>query len=483
MTESNDTNITLTCAGVIGLSIGTFFALRYKTSKSHQWLVRTGLGIKHPQVIKNCVKFPFQNVQVVDMTPTSIRVIVNAMSIEKMDMIIPAVYTIGPKNDVESIRKYSTFLLEQNTSDIDVLKRGIIEGETRALTANMSIEDIFKGRSEFKSDITMNIAKQLDQYGLEIYNANIEELKDSPSSNYFSSLAQKKNAEAKNKALIDVAEQNKVGIVGETERKSEERKQVANFNAQAVLVENTKQEEMIISKTSVEKTRAEQYFIEQQAKIKTEQETELVKIKLQQDVETERQKLELNKKRATELISSQIKAETQIKETEGDVKSQQLTADVGLYKTRQLVEAERLTADLELYKNAKSSEGQKLQSDAELYRNQLQAQGILAKFDAQSQGTQKLINSFAGDTKGLLSFLMIERGLYEKIAETSADAIRGLQPKITIWTHDPQIANNTISNLGKSIIPMLDTIKDQTGYSLPDWMVKKDTKDTKDTMP
>ena len=200
-------------------------------------------------------------------------------------------------------------------------------------------------------------------------------------------------------------------------------------------------------------------------------------------METERQKLELNKKRATELISSQIKAETQIKETEGDVKSQQLTADVGLYKTRQLVEAERLTADLELYKNAKSSEGQKLQSDAELYRNQLQAQGILAKFDAQSQGTQKLINSFAGDTKGLLSFLMIERGLYEKIAETSADAIRGLQPKITIWTHDPQIANNTISNLGKSIIPMLDTIKDQTGYSLPDWMVKKDTKDTKDTMP
>jgi len=35
------------------------------------------------------------------MTPSSYKVTVNAMSIEKMDMIIPAVYTIGPKNDIE----------------------------------------------------------------------------------------------------------------------------------------------------------------------------------------------------------------------------------------------------------------------------------------------------------------------------------------------------------------------------------------------
>jgi len=122
------------------------------------------------------------------------------------------------------ILKFSTYLLEQNHDDISKLIKGIIEGETRSLSANMSIEDIFKGRIEFRNDIVENILKQLDQYGLEIYNANIEELKDSTTSNYFSSLSKKINAEAANRAVIDVAEQNKLGTIGESERKSEERK-------------------------------------------------------------------------------------------------------------------------------------------------------------------------------------------------------------------------------------------------------------------
>ena len=67
---------------------------------------------------------------------------------------------------------------------------------------------------------------------------------------------------------------------------------------------------------------------------------------------------------------------------------------------------------------------------------------------------------------------MIEKGTYEKLAQTSADAVRGLNPKITIWTHDPAVMNSTINSLGKNIIPMLDIIKDQTGYSVPDWIVK-----------
>jgi hypothetical protein len=32
--------------------------------------------------------------------------------------------------------------------------------------------------------------------------------------------------------------------------------------------------------------------------------------------------------------------------------------------------------------------------------------------------------------------------------------------------------NSTINSLGKNIIPLLDSIKDQTGYSVPDWIVK-----------
>ena len=68
---------------------------------------------------------------------------------------------------------------------------------------------------------------------------------------------------------------------------------------------------------------------------------------------------------------------------------------------------------------------------------------------------------------------MMDKGIYESLAKSNADAIRGLKPKITVWTHDPNQAMDPIKNLGKTLIPMLDTIKDQTNYELPDWLIKK----------
>ncbi len=79
------------------------------------------------------------------------------------------------------------------------------------MSASLLIEEIFAGRTQFKKEIVQNVQKQLDQYGLQIYNANIEELKDSDTSNYFKSLSQKIKSEAENRAKVEVAEQNKKG--------------------------------------------------------------------------------------------------------------------------------------------------------------------------------------------------------------------------------------------------------------------------------
>jgi hypothetical protein len=48
-----------------------------------------------------------------------------------------------------------------------------------------------------------------------------------------------------------------------------------------------------------------------------------------------------------------------------------------------------------------------------------------------------------------------------------------MNPKITVWTHDPSQSMSAIQNLGKGLIPMLDTIEDQTGYKLPTWLQEK----------
>jgi flotillin len=97
-------------------------------------------------------------------------------------------------------------------------------------------------------------------------------------------------------------------------------------------------------------------------------------------------------------------------------------------------------------------------------------------YKAQAEGLQQVINSFNGNTQALISYTMIEKNVYEKLAESNAKAIQGLNPKITVWTHDPNQAMNTIQNLSKAVIPMLDTIAEQTDYKLPDWLVNKDIK-------
>jgi flotillin len=94
-------------------------------------------------------------------------------------------------------------------------------------------------------------------------------------------------------------------------------------------------------------------------------------------------------------------------------------------------------------------------------------------YEAQATGLQRLVGSFGGDARALLSYTMLEKGVYEKLAEANAKAIKDLNPKITVWTHDPNTSMSAIQNLGKALIPMLDTMEDQTGYKMPSWVLEK----------
>lgn len=421
-----------------GVGILTFAVFRYRTSHSYEWLVRTGLGIKDLQISKKFIVWPFQNIQTIDMTPISFKFSINAMSKEKMEFNFPAVFTIGPKNDLESLSKFSRYLLGQDQKSINNLITGIIEGETRAVSANLSIEDVFTGRNTFKNEVVENVKQQLEQYGLDIYNANIEELKDSESSNYFKSLSQKIKAEAENKAKVDVSEQNKKGDIGQKEREAETRQRTIIVEAETALIENSKNQEIIKSQAELEKIKAEQDLIIKQAMIRSEQEAEVLKMQLSKEVEIQRSAMELEKQRAMDLTKTKVSAEMQIKNAEAE------------------------------------AESIKIKAEAQLYAKQKEAEGYAAMYQSQAEGLQKLVQSFGGDSRALLSYTMIDKGIYEKLAESNAKAIKDMNPKITVWTHDASKSMDTIQNLGKGIIPLIDTIKDQTGYSLPEWIIKKD---------
>ncbi len=137
------------------------------------------------------------------------------------------------------------------------------EGEVRTVASNLDIEDIFKGRDEFKSCILKALNGPLNDIGLLILNGNIQDLQDSENSKYFFNLSKRIASQAENRAKVDIAEQNKIGTLGENERSKE----------------------IAISNATLKKLQEEQKFIENQAKIENKAKELILDEQKQTDVE------------------------------------------------------------------------------------------------------------------------------------------------------------------------------------------------------
>lgn len=424
---------------VAATGIVSFAAYRYKVSNADQYLIRTGLGIRDIKVSKQGFQWPFQTYKFIDMRPNNYSFDLQAMSSEKLEFILPGVFTIGPKDYPEALIKYSRFLVggDLNSKQIDSLIRGILEGEVRLESARMTVEEIFNDRKAFKEKLIKAVQEELNEFGLYIYNANIKELQDSQGSEYFAYIRQKKRSEAENRAKIDVSEAKKTGDIGQKEREAITRQQVATFESETVRRENEKSQEIEKSNADLEVVRAEAFRRRETATIEAQASTQFRQAELQRDVEQKRISLETEKRRAIELSKAQVSAETQAKEAEG------------------------------------KASAVRIEAEAALYSRQKEAEGIAAILSAQASGVQRLIDSFHGNPQSLVQYLMIEKGLYPELAKLNAEAIRGLNPKITVWqtgeTKDGY--TKSIADVLKMVPPLVTTIHDQTGIKPPTWLL------------
>lgn len=111
------------------------------------------------------------------------------MTIEKLSFCLPAVFTIGPYDEPDALRKYAQLLSGSSSSDgskapktninasgrghVQQIIKGIIEGETRVIVSSMTMEEIFRERQVFKDKVIQSVQQELNQFGLRIYNANV----------------------------------------------------------------------------------------------------------------------------------------------------------------------------------------------------------------------------------------------------------------------------------------------------------------------
>lgn len=443
----------LAISAVAGLAGVTWLgSMRYKISQPHQYLVKTGLGIKDIKVTKTGFQWPFQKISYIDMNPRNFSFNLHAMSSEKLPFVLPGVFTIGPNNDNEDLIKYARTLANSGggPDSIHNIILGILEGDTRTLSSQMTMEEIFSDRKSFKDKIIKNVQEELKQFGLLIYNANIKELQDAPESKYFGFLMQKRLSQAENTAKVDVAEAKKNGDVGAKHRETETRQKVSIFESDTVKLENERRQEIAKSQAELKIVENEAFRKTMLSEIEAVNATKMRQAELETSVENKRILAETEKIRASTFSKAQVQSEIMTKEAEGKANAV-------------IKEAEG------------NATAMKLNADAHFYAKNKEAEAVLSMYSAQAQGIERLVESFNNNPEDLIKYIMIKEGVYVDLAKTNANAIQGLNPKITIWSTGENSKNSEnytkpIADLLKMIPPLFSTISDQSGMQVPKWL-------------
>ncbi|PUU84233.1 flotillin domain-containing protein [Tuber borchii] len=479
----------------------------YHVSEPNSYLAITGVNIDTVRIAKKAFVKPLQKVTKFSITPFDFSLQLQAMTIEKLQFALPAVFTIGPEDTPDALQKYASLLTGQagdvnsqsNSSGrghVQDIVKGIIEGETRVIVSGMSMDEIFKERKMFKEKVIANVQGELSQFGLKIYNANVKELHDTPGSEYFAFLSRKAHEGALNQAKIDVAEARMRGEIGEKEKQGLTAQHISKIEADTAIKETERKKDKATAEASFSVRQQELNMEVQQATIKAKRAAEARDAELSKDVEKKRAEMELERLRAVDVVKSVIARETQEQKADAaayTTKKTQTASDAKLYQQQKSTDAAQYetqkSADARQYSTVKAAEADYLarvkKAEADLITAEKAAQATFVTRKREAEGMLEMAKAYQalsqvmGGPEGLMQFLMIERGVYGDLANANAKAIQGLQPKISVWNTGSAGGEGAMGdptaplrNIFQALPPLFSTINDQTGISPPAWMAQ-----------
>ncbi|MBA0800539.1 hypothetical protein Gohar_010965 [Gossypium harknessii] len=468
----------------------------YKVANASEYLVITGVGIRDIKLAKKGWILPGQSYTVFDLSPVNYTFEVQAMSAEKLPFVLPAVFTVGPRvDDTPSLLKYAKLISPHDklSNHVKELVQGIIEGETRVLAASMTMEEIFKGTKEFKLEVFEKVQLELNQFGLLIYNANVKQLVDVPGHEYFSYLGQKTQMEAANQAKVDVAEARMKGEIGSklregqtlqnaaridaetkiisTQRQGEGKKEEIKVKTEVKVYENQREAEIAEANADLAKKKASWAKEAQVAEVESAKAVALREAELQQEVERMNALTRTEKLKAEFLSQASVEYDTKVQEANWELYQKQKQAEAILYEKEKEAAGQKAIADAAFY-------GRQRVADVELYAKQKEAEGLMALAQAQGVYLRTLLEALGGNYAALRDYLMINGGMFQEIAKINAEAVRGLQPKISIWTNgggeaidgNGSNAMKEVAGVYRMLPPLFKTVHEQTGMLPPPWM-------------
>ena len=113
--------------------------------------------------------------------------------------------------------------------------------------------------------------------------------------------------------------------------------------------------------------------------------------------------------------------------------------------------------------------------DAKLYAKQKEAESLALLSRAKTEYAASMLQALGGNYYALRDYLMIDGGMYAEMARINADAIKGLEPKISVWSNGCASeggdgAMKEMAGVYRMLPPLLTTVHEQTGMLPPAWM-------------
>lgn len=168
-----------------------FMATRYHVCLPHQVMVRTGWGVTENQgmaVIRRGLQWPFQRMTKFAIQPTHVHFTLQNMTKEKVEFKLPVVLTYMPADPQTDLPRFLAFAKRISAlkgEDVKAMVEAVANGESRLLTAQMTIEDMFSDRLAYRERLEKKLDEQLGPIGIRVVNCNIEEMSDQKGNRYF----------------------------------------------------------------------------------------------------------------------------------------------------------------------------------------------------------------------------------------------------------------------------------------------------------
>ena len=499
-----------------------FLASRYKRCPSDRILVIYG-KVGQDQSAR-CVHgggafvWPLiQDFSYMSLTPMTISIpLQNALSLQNIRINVPSTFTVGVSTDKAIMNNAAERLLRLQPREIEDMAKEIIFGQLRLTVASLTIEQINQDRESFLDSIRKNVEPELNKIGLYLINVNITDITDE--SDYIESIGKKAAAEAINKAKVDVAEQAKLGAIGEAQANRERAIRVAEHTAESEKGQKTaeadkrvfvQQQEAVatigeaeanrdrsirVAENMAQATKGEKKAEADRRVFVQQQEAEAVKGEKEAEANQrifvkQQEALAVDGENKAMAEIADYNAQLAIKQAEAFEKGEvaKRKAEVEIQKAQYLAEQERLNAEeivrqetdrrkVEIAAEAQAEKFRreaKGQADATLAKYEAEAKGIRQVLDSKAAGYEALVKSCNGDARAASTLLMIEK--IEEIVDRQVEAIKNIKiDKVTVWDSGSNEKGTTstanfLSGLIRSI-PPLHEVAGMAGVELPQYL-------------